>query len=1074
MKRVIAWFAANGVAANLLMIVLLAGGLLTAPTIRQEVFPEFSTDRIVVSVAYPGASPEEIEQAVNARIEERIAGLEGVKKITSTAAEGAGAVTVETLAGFDVRELLSDIKSEVDAIDTFPDEAEEPIVRELVVRHHVISIAVYGDADELTLKRVAERVRDDVGQLPGVTQVELSNSRPYEISIEVSEEALQRYGLTFEDVARAVRRSSVDLPGGSLKTTGGEILLRTEGQAYVGREFERLVLITAPDGARIRLGDVATVDDGFADTDQSAVFDGKPAVMVGVFRVGEQSALEVARRVKQYVREASERMPAGIHLTTWRDRTTVLRGRIDTLRRNGLQGLVLVFLSLALFLQFRLAIWITAGIPVAFLATLWLMPSLDVSINVLSLFSFILVLGIVVDDAIVVGENVYKKKNEEGLSGLEAVVQGTQQVAIPVIFGVLTTVAVFVPMLGLPGTMGKIMRVFPSVVIPTLLFSLVESQLVLPAHLRHAIAHHDHTGPISRRWQRVQGWFAGGLDRFIQRVYRPLLERALSWRYLVAATSVTVLLITTAIVAGGWIRLTFFPDVEADNVIADLTMPRGTPREVTEAAVARLTRAAEQLKEELDAEMDPGRGPAVQHVLTSFGEQPFRSLRSSNGGREGRTFTGSHLAEVNLQLAPAELRRFASSEVAKRWRELAGPIPDAEELSFSATLFNAGAAIAVRLAGNNVDHLIEAADRLKAALAEYPGVYDIADSFQPGKRELELSIKPEAEALGLTLSDLARQVRQAFYGEEAQRVQRGREDVKVMVRFPASERRSITDIENMRIRAPGGIEVPFSTVASAAWSRGYATIQRADRQRIVDVTADVNARVANANEVLADLKRTMLPTLVSDYPGLHYSLEGETREQNETMSSLGRGFAISLLAIFALMAIPLGSYIQPLIVMTAIPFGITGAVWAHILLGMDLTFLSVFGVVALVGVVVNDSLVLVDYINSRRQGGEPITTAVHEAGIARFRPILLTSLTTFAGLTPILLERSLQAQFLVPMAVSLGFGVVFATSVSLILVPCSYLILADLGILMRRRARREAVETETTPQAAPMPRPFQG
>ncbi|RMD83075.1 MAG: efflux RND transporter permease subunit [Candidatus Dadabacteria bacterium] len=500
MKRLIAWFAANSVAANLLMLLLLAGGLLTAPTIRQEVFPEFSTDRVVVSVAYPGATPEEIEQAINARIEERIAGLEGVKKITSTATEGAGTVVVETLAGFDTRELLSDIKSEVDAIDTFPEEAEEPVVRELIVRHHVISVAIYGDADERTLKHVAEQVRDEIAALPGITQVELSNARPYEVSIEVSEEALERYGLTFDEVVEAIRRTSLDLPGGSVKTRGGEILLRAEGQAYHGPDFERLTLLTAPDGARIQLGQVARVVDGFADTDQWALFDGKPAVLVGVFRVGNQSAIDVADAVKRYVRRKAPALPPGIHMTTWRDRTRVLRGRIETLRRNGLQGLVLVFLSLALFLQFRLAVWIAAGIPVAFLATLWLMPALGVSINVLSLFSFILVLGIVVDDAIVVGENVYKKKTEEGLSALEAVVGGTQQVAVPVIFGVLTTVAVFVPMLALPGTMGKIMRVFPSVVIPTLLFSLVESQLVLPAHLRHAITHLSADGPVSRSW----------------------------------------------------------------------------------------------------------------------------------------------------------------------------------------------------------------------------------------------------------------------------------------------------------------------------------------------------------------------------------------------------------------------------------------------------------------------------------------------------------------------------------------------------------------------------------------------
>ena len=1063
MKSLIAWFAQNTVAANLLMFVILVAGLVTIPYIKQEVFPEFSTDLIVVSVPYPGAAPEEIEESINARIEERIGGLEGVKRITSTAAEGMGAITVEALPGVDVRALLNDVKSEVDAIDTLPVESEEPTIRELVPRHHVISVAIQGNADERTLKRLGDRIRDELSARPDITQVELINARPYEISIEVSEETLRRHGLTFDEVARAVRSSSFDLPGGSIKSEGGEILLRTKGQAYTGNEFAGLVLMTRPDGTRLYLSDIAEVVDGFADTDQSAEFDGEPAVLVKVFRVGEQSALKIADSVKSYIEDARTRVPDGITLTAWDDNTEVLRGRLATLRRNGLQGLLLVFLTLALFLQLRIALWTTAGIPLAFLGTLWLMPHLGVSINVLSLFSFILVLGIVVDDATVIGENVFKHR-ERGVAGLQAAVEGTQEVAIPVIFGVLTTVAVFLPMFGLPGVMGKIMSVFPSVVIPTLLFSLIESQLILPAHLRHAVV--DWKGEehgLAAIWKRVQTAVGNGLGRFIERVYRPGLEIALEWRYSVASAALAFLVITGATFAAGWIKMSFFPEVEADNVVAELTMPRGTSREKTAEVLDRLVAAVDELRTEFGPRAGSA-GVAIKHVLASLGDQPVRSAQSRTGSQAN---SGAHIGEVNLQLAPAEEREFASAEVASRWREIVGPIADVTELTFTSSLFQAGDPIDIELSATDLGQLRSAADRLKAALGGYAGVFDVADSFRPGKQEIKLAIKPEAEALGLTLQDLARQVRQAFYGEEAQRVQRGREDIKVMVRYPAAERRSLVDIERMRIRTLDGDEVPFSTVADLDLGRGYATIDRVDRRRVVAVTADVDPKSANANEVLAALNETILPQLRSDYPGLRVSLEGEQREQRETFEALQRGFLVALLVIYALIAVPLGSYIQPLIVMSAIPFGISGAIWAHQMLGMDLSFLSVFGIVALTGVVVNDCLVLVDYVNRSRGTDDPVAIAVRNAGEQRFRPILLTSLTTFAGLTPLLLERSLQAQFLIPMAVSLGFGVLFATGVSLVLVPCNYLILEDVRALLRRRRARRSEQEEAPEPTRP-------
>ncbi len=1059
MNGVISWFANNRVAANLLMVVIVIGGLVTLPAIKQEVFPEFSLDLINVAVPYLGAAPEEVEEAICIRIEEAIHGLEGIKEITSRAAEGTGVVSVELVPGTDARKLLDEIKARVDAIDTFPEETEKPIIEEMLNRRQVIHVAVSGDADERTLKNLGQRVRDEIAALPGISQVELTNARPYEVSIEVSEEAMRRHGLGFDEVVAAVRRSSLDLPGGSLKTRGGEILLRTKGPAYRGREFERLVLMTRPDGTRLRIGDVARVVDGFAETDQSARFDGKSAVIVQIFRVGDQSALEVSAAVRDYVRQANFRMPEGIVLTTWQDITEVLESRMDLLLRNGRNGFVLVFITLALFLRFRLAIWVSIGIPISFLGALWMMPSLDVSVNLISLFAFIVVLGIVVDDAIVVGENIFTHQNRTG-EGLQSSIRGAQEVSVPVVFAVLTTVAAFAPLLNVQGNTGKIMRVIPMVVIPVLLFSLVETMLVLPAHLSHFRKVRQGPGGFAgfRAWSRFQGSFAGWLDRFIHRGYQPFLETVLEWRYLTLAVGGATLLLTIGLVAGGRIQFVFFPNVEADFVAADITMPQGTPAEVTAAAVRRLEETALAVRAELEGENTEDGDRVFRHVLAAIGEQPLRIVRGLNSGETGAEFSAAHLGEVTIELVPSEKRSVTSAFVVNRWRELTGPIPEAVELTFSSSLFSPGEPINVQFTGPDIDDLNRVSRGLQERLAGYPGVFDISDSFLEGKQEIKLFIKPSAEALGLTLSDLARQVRQGFYGEEVQRIQRGRDDVKVMVRYPADRRRSLGDLETMRIRTPDGIEVPFRTVAEAKIGRGFASIRRVDRRRAINVTAEVDTAEANPNDILADLRDSVLPGLLADHPEIHFTFEGQGREQRETLSGLFRGFAIALMVIYTLMAIPFRSYLQPLIVMSAVPFGLVGAVWGHALLGLDLTILSMFGIVALAGVVVNDNLVLVNYINRTRARGVPLGGAIRQAGVARFRPILLTSLTTFAGLTPLLLEKSVQARFLVPMAVSLAFGVLFATFISLLLVPAGYLILEDLRAIPGKlfgRSRRE-------------------
>ncbi len=1064
MKRAIAWFAENHVAANLLMLVVMVGGLLTLPRIKQEVFPEFAIEMVSVSVPYRGATPEEVEEGVCVRIEEAVQGVEGVKKLISTASEGAGVVLVELEPGSDVRRAVEEVKTRVDAIDTFPVETEKPVVQQALMRQQVLNVAIAGDVDERTLRALGQRVRDELVALPGLTHADLVAVRPYELSIEVSEDGLRRHGITFDDVVAAVRRSSLDLPAGSLRTRGGEILLRTKGQAYRGADFERLVLLSRPDGTRLTLGDVATVVDGFADTDSFSRFDGEPAALVQVFRVGEQSALDVAAAVRGYVADAQLRMPPGVTLTIWQDDSRILRDRLATLLDDGWQGFALVLLALALFMEVHMAFWVGMGIPIAVLGALWFLPALGVSINLLSLFAFLLVLGVLVDDAIVVGENVFTHR-QRGASPLQAAIRGAQEVSTPVIFGVLCSVAAFTPLLMIPGSMGEVTATIPLVVVTALLVSLVETQLILPAHLGHVKRFGGELwGAIGHWWMRVQARTSAGLEGFVHGVYAPVLRGALAWRYLTLAIGAGVLVLTLGLVGGGWARFVFFPEVEADNVVGFLTMPQGTPAETTAAALRRLESSADTVRRQLEGDRP---GSVVRHVLTSVGEQPTRDRQDRDRtGRVGAVTARGWVGEVNIELVPSEDRSITSAEIARRWRDATGAIPDAVEVDFTASLFSAGAPIEVQLQGPDVAALRAGADVLKARLAAYPGVLDVTDSFRGGKQELRLAIKPEAEALGLSLSDLARQVRQAFYGDEAQRIQRGRDDVRVMVRYPEADRRSVGAIQDMRIRTPDGAAVPFSSVATVAQGRGFASIERVDRERVIRVTADVDATRTTANAVVADLRATVLPGILRDHPGVSYSLQGEQREQQEFLDAMLRNFGLALLMIYALLAIPLKSYSQPFLIMSAIPFGMVGAIVGHVLLGYDLSMFSVIGLVALSGVVVNDNLVLVDFVNQRRAEGETLRGAAAVAGLARFRPIVLNSVTSFVGLLPLLLNRSVQAQFLIPMAIALSFGVLLSTLVTLVLVPAAYLVLDDLRGLAARRGEEAPASAMAAKQGA--------
>ena len=1045
MKGVVAWCVRNPVAANLFMLTLFAAGLLALPRIRREVFPEFPADLITVQVPYPGATPQEVEESICVKIEEAVQAVDGVEKVTSTAAENGGMVVIKLLEGADNARALDEVKARVDAIDTFPLEAEEPVVTEVTLRRQVLSVAVSGALDERGLRTVAERVRDDLTALPDVTLAELVNVRPYEISIEVAESALRRFGLSFDDVAAAVRRSSLDLPGGSVRTQAGEILLRTRGQAYTGKQFDDLVVLTQPNGTRVLLSDVADVVDDFAETDQSTRFNREACVLVNVFRVGDQDAIRIADQVHAYCATPPAWLPEGAHIAPWFDQAELLKGRQNLLVRNGISGFILVFLVLALFLRFRLAIWVTLGIPMAFLGAIALMPWMDASLNLISLFGFILVLGIVVDDAIVVGENVYAH-SRRGSPPERAAIEGAQEVAVPVTFSVLTTIVAFLPLFGVPGLFGRFMSLIPMIVVPVLVFSLIESKTVLPVHLRHFDANQPARG-LAKYWVRFQDLFARGLERFAEKAYRPTVALALRWRWATIATAVATLLVCVGALAGGHVRRTFFPEVEGDNVFATLTMPQGTPVEVTTAGIARMEAAAFRLRDELDQANADGAPSPIEHVLTSIGEQPFRQVQEESGGRlQTANYSGARFGEINLQLARSEDRTVTSQVIAERWRELVGEIPGASELKFSSSLLASGADLDINLRMNDLDQLRAASERLQEHLATIDGTLEITDSFDLGKEEVVFRIRPDAENLGLSTADLARQVRQGFYGEEAQRVQRGRDDVRVMVRYPRDERRSLLDVESMRIRTPQGDEVPLATVATTEIGRGYSAIQRSRRSRAISVTASVDEQKAgrSADEIATELDTVALPRLAAEFPGLRWTFEGEREEQKKTFGGLGRGFALALLLMYVLMAIPFRSYLQPLIVMLAIPFGLIGAVLGHIFMGIPVSLMSMFGLVALAGVVVNDALVLVDFINRHRDEGGELMEAVRDAGVRRFRPILLTSLTTFAGLLPLLLEKSVQAKFLVPMAVSLGFGVIFATAITLVLIPAAYLALEDL------------------------------
>ena len=1054
MRTPITWFVKNPVATNLLMWLFLAGGFISYLNLNQEEFPDIDFGMIQINVAYLGATPSEAETGVCLRIEEALEGAEDIDRMTTTAREGGCDATLQLTTGADLNRALNDIKGKIDAITTFPTETEKPIVRAFSSSGNVMVLALASDSDDHNLKTIAEQVRNDIIDLDGISTVNIEYIRPMEISIEVSEFALRQYGLTLDQISRAISFASLDLPGGTIRTDSGEILLRTKGQVYSGEEYSDIVIQSFPDGTQLRLGEIATIKDGFEEGYLDARLNGVNAAIIDVLRIGDEDIVRSARQVHDWMASTEMDLPEGMTLKVISDSAFATQERIGTVAQNAYTGLVLVIIILALFLRFKLAIWVAAGIPIAILGAVAMFPFVGLTISSLTVMGLILVLGIIVDDAIVVGERIHTYERK-GLAKEEAAIEGTLEVSVPVIFGVFTTIAAFLPILLLQGQMGAFFNAIGGVVVFCLLASLVESQLILPGH----IAHRKTEGYFGENWMLVKGWqkFQGrisdGMEYFAEHGYHRALKKILKYRYACWATATGVIIITFALLMSGRVIFQFMPSVEGDTVYGTVQMPPGVPGRITENAIAILEAKAIELAAELDEELialkASGFAPesterVVASILTIIGGRAPREGPDRAGGRRGNAGS-SDTAEVVLYLTPFFDRGQISSAIIRdRWREKVGTIPDALELTYNSDAFSAGEALNFRLEGRDEENLKIASTQLREELARYPGVFDIADSFRAGKQEVQIQLLERGKTLGLTLNDIATQVRQAFYGAESQRIQRDTDDIRVMVRYPEAERQSLGNLEDLMIRTPSGAEVPFLSIADFTLGNGYSSINRQDGRRIITVSADIDRAVVTPDEIREEILG-IYQTEWDQNLDVQIVVGGEGEQEIESMSELFSTFPLAMLVIYALLAIPLKSYTQPLIIMSVIPFGAIGAICGHFIMGADLVFFSLLGIIALSGVVVNASLVLVVSINRLRDDGMGMVASVSQAGMMRFRPIILTSATTFMGLVPLMITANPATFFIIPMAISLAFGILFATVITLFLVPSLYVILHDFA-----------------------------
>ncbi len=1012
----IAWMAGNSVAANLLMAALLVGGLFVGLSIKQEVFPEFDLDRVSISISYPGASPEEVENGIILAVEEAVQDLEGIDEITATASEGSASIVVEALEGTEINRLWQEVKAEVDRIGTFPDEAEDPVVTIAARKREVVRLALHGDAPETTMRELADQIRDELLLKKDITQVELEGVRDREIHVEFSSTTLRRYGLTLDDVAQAISTASVELGGGTIKSRSGDILLRVKDRKDFALQYAKLPVITGEDGTKILLEDIATVSEGFEESEHWASFDGKRAVTIAVYRVGDQTPTQVAKATKEAVQNIDASLPQGVGLDIVRDMSKVFAQRADLLLRNAYLGLGLVFFFLALFLEIRLAFWVSLGIPISFLGSFLLLAPTAFSINMISMFAFIVTLGIVVDDAVVVGENIHYYRSQ-GLSFLDAAIKGARDIAVPVVFSVITNMVTFVPLMFIPGIMGKIFKTIPFVVIAVFAVSLVESLFILPAHLSHQKRNTFFPLNVLEKWQ---GAFSRGFETLVKNVYGAVLLKALEFRYAMISLGIALLMVTAGYVASGKMGMVMFPKAESDYAYCEAELPYGTP-EI-------------QLRE-------------IEKTLV---DQAVKVV-AENGGQTLSTGIFSQVKDnqvtARIYLTDPGVRPKSTEEVTRGWREKVGRVPGLETISFESNRGGPGSGknLTVSLSHRNQTTLERAGQDLAESLDEYAIVHDIDDGSAKGKRQFDITLSEAGKRMGLTSREVASQVRYAFQGVEAVKNQRGRNEVTVRVRLSKAERESEAAFEDLVLQAPEG-EILLRDAVKTIKGRAYTSIERTNGKREIQVTANVRPQ-SQADNVIRDMKEQILPDLVSRYPGLSYDFKGRQAEIKESVTALIKGLGLALLCVFALLAVPFKSYLQPFIIMFCVPFGMIGAIFGHVLMGYSLSVMSLFGLVAMSGVVVNDSLVLIDFANRRIRAGMPVVFAVQAAGIQRFRPILLTTLTTCGGLAPIIMETSRQAKFLIPMAISLGFGILFATIITLLMVPCLYVILEDLKAL---------------------------
>jgi len=1019
---VIAWFAYNPVAANLLMLIIMVVGLGAAFTIQRAMFPAIEIEVIYITAPYPGAAPEEVEQGVVLKIEEAINDLDGIKRVESDAYESYATMMIEPNEGMDLSKLLDEVQNRINAIAQFPDGAEEPIVRQPELLFPTLTLQLSGSQDERAMKSLADTMRRELLSLPEVSAATVVGARDYEVSVEISEQLLREYHLTLGDVADIISASSLDIPAGSVQTRNGDIMLRTIGRAYVQQDFENILLKTWPDGTRLMLGDIATIDDGFVDGRGFTMFNGQYSLGINVFAMGKQDIIDTAQAARAYMAEKQQQLPDGVTLEAWSDITYYLEGRLWMMMKNLGMGALLVLIVLALFLEIKLAFWVMLGIPVCFLGTMAVIstPMVDASLDLLSIFGFIIALGIIVDDAIVMGESAYAEQERHGHS-VKSVVTGVYKVATPATFGVLTTVVAFAPTLFVEGVFGAFPQAAGTVVVLCLVFSLVESKWILPAHLAHSKpARH----PLLLSINRLQERCNSQLRRFVEFRYLPFMQRCAANRYATLAFFVSLLILCGGLLAGGQVRTILAPEARGEFLKAELRLAHGTPEERTQQAITEIVTALHQV--EADYQRETGSEEKLLAYIGAYGFDQINGL-------------------VSVELTKDEQRSISTLEVEQRWREQVGTIHGAEVLAISGDDEGGwGPAIAFDLMHRDFNTLKAASDELEQALRQYAGLYDIRNGAGDTADEFHLDIMPEAESLGLTRYALGNQVRHAFYGAEAQRIQRGTDEIKVMVRYPKADRELTSSLSNMFIRTPQGDEVPFDTVANLDITQGLLKTTHINFQRASEVTAEADRARVQPSKVMEEVEKNVLPPLLKKYPGLSYGVSGMADEERKLGVSLMVGFALALLGIYALLAIPTKSYLQPLIIMGVIPFGVIGAIVGHWITGYAFSMMSMIGVIALSGVVVNDSLLLVDYTNKAMARGADCYTAITEATTRRFRAIMLTSVTTFMGLAPMLLERTVQAQDMIPMAISLAFGIVFATVITLLLLPCLYLMLDDI------------------------------